>query len=148
MHVWVLLWLHQKQSKHINDLFLSSIYYLTEFNWIFQLKLITTVLYVSLQLWHSICNFLWTVCQVVCSWHVYSRFWLHSMLFQTIGGLQHHQLYDCHSCQISHYSMSSQRYLHIYVMRLHCMGYCGRTYYLLKQLWHTMYLRKSEKWEK
>lgn len=57
------------------------------------------------------------------SWHVYSRFWLHSILYQTIVWLQHHQLYDCHSCQMSHYPMSSQRCVHIYVMRL-CGKWC------------------------
>lgn len=81
------------------------------------------------------------------SWHVYSKFWLHSMLYKTIGRLQHHQLDNCHSCQISHYSMSSQRCLHIYVIKLHCMGNGGTTHYLLKQPWQTMYLKKSEKWK-
>ncbi len=81
------------------------------------------------------------------SWHVYSSFWLHSILNQTIGRLQHHQLYDCHSCQMSHYSMSSQRRIHINVMSLHCMGNGGTTHYLLKGQWQTVYLWKSEKWK-
>lgn len=63
------------------------------------------------------------------------------------GRLQHHQLYDCHSCQMSHYPMSRQRCIHIYVMRLRCMGNCGKTHYLLKGWWQTMYLRKSGKWK-
>lgn len=35
---------------------------------------------------------------------------------------QQHQLHNCHGCQMSHYSTSSQRCVHIYVMRLCCMG--------------------------
>lgn len=54
---------------------------------------------------------------------------------------------DCHSCQTSHYSMSSQRCIHINVMRLHCMGNGGASHYLLKGQWQTMYLRKTEKWK-
>lgn len=81
------------------------------------------------------------------SWHVYSRFWLQSILYQTIGIRYHYQLYDCHNCQLSHYPMSSQRLIHIYVMRLHSMGNSGTTHYLLKGRWQTMYLRKSEKWK-
>lgn len=42
---------------------------------------------------------------------------------------------------------SSQRCIHIYVMRLHCMGNGGTAHYLLRPLWQTTYLRKAEKWK-
>lgn len=55
------------------------------------------------------CLFLWTVLVklLMLIWGIHfpclvkSRFWLQSTLCQTIGRLQH-QLYGCHSCQMSH----------------------------------------------
>lgn len=64
-----------------------------------------------------------------------------STLFHSAGRLQHYQLWECQSCQMPHYSMSSQSHIHINVMKLCRTGKLSCGHHLLKGLWQTTDLR-------